>query len=128
NKLYYQAQAPSFKGGTARTKIIVCLRIKNNESDKARVTGIAFHYPGSNREPDKMKAETKAIVPDTPDQSGIEANGWINPGVTATWSNGTVNLTDDEDTEQEFNHVVFSGAVPPKISIHIKCEDYSDVV
>lgn len=129
NKLYYQAQAPSFKGGTARTKIIVCLRIKNNESKKVRVTGIAFHYPGSTRNPKRMDAETKSIVPDPPpDLSGIEANGWIEPGQTATWSNGVVNLTDDDDPEQAFNHEVFSGSVPPKISIHIKCEDYSTVV
>ena len=31
DKLLYQAQAPRMQGGTARTKIIVCLRITNNE-------------------------------------------------------------------------------------------------
>ena len=128
DKLYYQAQAPSVQGGTARTKIIVRLRITNNEDKKVRVTGIAFHYPGTNRDSDQMKAETKALVPDTPDQTAIEANGWIDQGVTATWSNGTVNLTADEDSEQVFNQTYLTGAVPPKISIHIKCEDFSEVV
>jgi Peptidase family M23 len=128
SNLYYQAMAPSFKGGTARTKIIVRLRITNNESDKVRVTAIAFHFPGSNHSAIQMKAETKALVPDSPEQTAIEANGWIEPHITATWSNGTVNLTDDEDSEQVFNQVYLTGTVPAKISIHIKCEDFSDVV
>jgi hypothetical protein len=34
DKLYYQAQAPSIQGGTPRTKIIVRLRITNNEDKK----------------------------------------------------------------------------------------------
>lgn len=128
DKLFYQAQAPSLQGGTARTKIIVRLRITNNEDKKVQVTGIGFHFPGTNRSSIQMKAETKSIVPDSPDQTAIEANGWIKPGVTATWSNGTVDLTDDDDSDQVFNQIYLTGSVPPKISIHIKCEGFADVV
>jgi hypothetical protein len=130
NKLYYQAMAPSFNGGTARTKIIVRLRIKNNEGKKVRVTAIAFHFPGTNRDPIPMKAETKALVPDDlpSGQTAIDNNGWINSGITATWSNGTVNLSEDEHPEQSFNQVYLTGSVPSQISIHIKCQDFSTVV
>ena len=127
NKLFYQAQAPALQGGTARTKIIICLRITNNEDKKVRVTGIGFHFPGTNRDSEQMKAETKSIVPDGSEQTAIEVNGWIGSHVTATWSNGTVNLTDGDDPPQEFNQVYLTGSVPPKISIHIKCEDFADV-
>jgi hypothetical protein len=128
DKLFYQVQAPAWLGGIAQTKIIVRLRITNNEDKKIRVTDIGFHFPGTDRNSERMEAITKSIVPDNTEQSAIDVNGWIKPGVTATWSNGYVNLTDDDEPDQASNHVYLTGSVPPKISIHIKCEDFADVV
>ncbi|SHG74665.1 Peptidase family M23 [Chryseolinea serpens] len=129
NKLRYLAQAPSFKGGTARSKIIVRLRITNNENKKVQVTHIAFHFPDSSIPKKGMEAVTKAIDPDdrADGESTIDINGWINPHKTATWSNGTVNL-DADGTQQAFNQYYHDGPAPKKISIHVQCADFSEVV
>jgi Peptidase family M23 len=127
DKLYYQAQAPSYDGGDAAFKIIVCMRITNKEKKKIRVTQIGFHFPGTNRDSWQMKAETKAMVIEGSDKTGIEVNGFLDSGQTGIWCNGTVDLTDDDDPEQVFNHVVLSGSAPKKISIHVKCDGFSEV-
>ncbi|HEY9046086.1 MAG TPA: M23 family metallopeptidase [Ohtaekwangia sp.] len=128
NKLRYLAQAPSFNGGIARSKIIVRLRITNNENKKVQVTHIAFHFPDSNIPKKGMEAVTKAIAPDDrPGESTIDINGWINPHITATWSNGTVNL-DADGTQQVFNQCYIDNPAPKKISIHVQCADFSEVV
>lgn len=120
-KAVYLDIAPSAAGGQALVKIVLRLRITNNESKKVTVSGIQFTFPGSQVAAVSMQGVPLALDPDG-DTTAAQAQGAIQAGQTATWSNGVVNL--DSDTTVS-NVIYLPAPAPPKISARVSCAGFT---
>jgi Peptidase family M23 len=119
-KAAYLPLAPSADGGTAQLKIVLRLRIMNNEAAEVVVTGIQFAYPRSGVPASTMQGVALVLDPDG-DQKPSDANGAIQPGQTATWSNGVVKI----GSNTVDNAVYLDTPAPAKVAVKVTCEGFA---
>jgi len=117
--------APSAADQDPQVKIVLRLRIENNESTAVVVNAIQFSFPGSSAPATDMQGVAFVLDPDgsvTPAQ----AMGTIQPGQTATWSNGVVDLDPDPKITNNVWNVVFLPApAPPQVTVSVSCNGYT---
>lgn len=111
-------QDPEFKN-------VLRLRITNNHKDRVVVNSIQFSFPGSATLPKYMQGIGFVLDPDGP-VDPKDANGAIESGQTATWSNGVVDLNPDPDVKKNVWNVVFRPEpAPPQIKVSIWCNGFT---
>jgi len=118
--------APPRAGATACLKLVIRLRITNNEARTVTVTGIRFSFPGTRRPAVDMQGVTLAIDP-AGDVGAADGGGRIAAGTTATWSNGRVDL-DTTEAGEDFrdNMVYLEGTPPSQLRVHVTCSGFSE--
>ena len=125
SKAVYVSIAPKAADEDALVKIVLRLRITNNESSPVVVSGIQFSFPGSQVAPVDMQGVNLVLDPDGP-TTAAQANGTIQPGQTATWSNGVVDLDPDPSVSNIISNVVYLTApAPPQITARVSCNGFS---
>ena len=120
-KAVYLTIAPSAAGGQELVKIVLRLRITNNESTQVVVSGIQFTFPGSGLAAKTMQGVPLVLDPDGPTKPA-DADGAIMAGQTATWSNGAVKLDDGTTIS---NVVYLEAPAPKKVSAKVSCQGFS---
>jgi len=112
-------QDPQFKS-------VLRLRITNNYTDQVVVVNaIQFSFPGSAAPAKDMQGIAFILDPDG-DTKPSEAMGAIQPGQTATWSNGAVDLNPDPNvTNTVWNVVYLPEPAPPQIKVSVWCNGFS---
>ena len=122
----YLPLAPARAGATARLKLVIRLRITNDEARTVTVTGIRFSFPGTRRLPIDMEGVSLAIDP-AGDVGAAAGGGRIDAGTTATWSNGRVDLdTSEAGKDMRDNMVYLDGTPPTQLRVHVTCSGFSD--
>jgi hypothetical protein len=117
-KVVYLPLVAEASDKTAQIKIVLRLRITNNETKNVNVSGIQFSFPGSAAAPAAMQGIPLAMVED----GMTSASATIQPGKTATWSSGAVAL----DANTTISNAVYMNApAPPKIAVNISCSGFS---
>jgi len=108
-----------------QVKIVLRLRITNNEASQVVVSGIQFSFPGSQVAPVDMQGVAFVLDPDGA-TTAAQAMGAIQPGQTATWSNGVVDLNPDPNVNNTVSNVVYLPApAPPQITASVSCNGFS---
>jgi len=103
---------------TPQIKIVLRLRITNGESKNVDVSGIQYTFPGSPAPPVMMQGVPLVLIED----GSPSASAAIQPGKTATWSDGVVAL----DANTIISNVVYLNApAPPKIAVNVSCAGFS---
>ncbi len=116
-KATYLPLAPKSAGEKAQVKIVLRLRITNNESNTVTVNDIDFAFPGSSVATIDMKEEKRVLNPDNDDPG----TGQIKSMQKATWSNGRVVFDDTS-----ISNVVYLPAPAPKqIKVEVRCDGYT---
>ena len=123
NKAVYLPLAPSTAGGKEQVKIVLRLRIRNNEPAAVVVSGIEFAYPGSNI-PAKTMPGVPLVLDPVGDATPKDANGAIEPGASADWSNGVVTMGD----QTVDNAVYLDAPAPATITAKVTCQGFSEPV
>ena len=118
-KAVYLPLAAEASDKQPQIKIVLRLRITNNEAQKVDVSGIQFSFPASSVAPVAMQGVPLVLIEDGMKK---KPSATIHPGITATWSNGAVSL--DENT-QISNAVYLNAPAPPKVEVHISCSGFS---
>jgi hypothetical protein len=107
-KAEYLRLAATTADGKTGFKLVLRLRLENQESHEVTVTGITFSFPGSTQNKKEMK----------------EINGYGNmtlaAGAYIYWSNG-VSAVEDSDVN---NSIYRDGAAPDKVKIELFCKDH----
>ncbi|HZI60931.1 MAG TPA: M23 family metallopeptidase [Pyrinomonadaceae bacterium] len=120
-KAYYLPIAPKSAGDPERVKIVLRLRITNNETKPITLNDITFAFPDI---PIAMKGEKLAMDPagDADPNDGV-----IAPGTTAVWSNGVVDFDTSEAGENKVrNEVYLKAPAPAKVKINLTFAKFSD--
>ena len=121
-KAAYLPVAASASDQPAIVKIVLRLRIMNNESSTVMVNGIQFSYPGSAAPSQNMQGVGLVLIVDgakTP-----SAN--IGAGQTATWSSGAVDLDPDPKKTNNINNAVYLPApAPAKVKVSVSCANFT---
>ncbi len=124
-KAMYLPLAAAKSGEKGHSKIILRLRITNNESSAVTVSKIQFSFPGA-----RVLAVTMKGIPIVLDPDGTtkpaDAQGTIEAGQTATWSNGRVDLDTSESGENWHENMVYLTSAPPQVRVHVFCSNYGD--
>jgi murein DD-endopeptidase MepM/ murein hydrolase activator NlpD len=124
-KAMYLPLAASAADQDPEVKIVLRLRIKNNESTVVTVNAIQFSFPGSSAPATDMQGVALILDPDG-STTPAQAMGTIQPGQTATWSNGVVDLDPDPKVTDNVWNVVFVPApAPPQITVSVSCNGYA---
>jgi peptide methionine sulfoxide reductase MsrB len=108
-KAEYLRLAARDSDGKTGFKLVLRLRLQNNESHKVTVTGITFSFPGSTQNKKEMK----------------QINGYDNMALAAGaytyWSNGIV-----PDSDPQINNAIYrDGSAPDKVKIELFCKDHN---
>jgi murein DD-endopeptidase MepM/ murein hydrolase activator NlpD len=112
-KIRYLPLAPSTQGGAELAKLVLRLRITNQEAKAIRVKGITVAFPGSNRPSIAMQ--------------GVNVDGSLNlaPSTHALWSSGQVDLDPDPDVKDMVNNAMFIAMpVPSQGRVDITCHGF----
>jgi hypothetical protein len=116
-KAVYLPLAPKASGQTPKIKIVIRLRITNNEAKNVSVSGIQLSFPGSTASAIHMQGVELVLIED-----GMKtASATIQPGKTATWSNGVVALSSSNTIS---NAVYMNAPAPPKIELGVSCSGF----
>ncbi len=108
-----------------QVKIVLRLRITNNEANPVVVSGIKFSFPGSQVAPVDMQGVAFVLDPDGA-TTAAQAMGTLQPGQTATWSNGLVDLDPDPDVKNIVSNVIYLQApAPPQVTAGVSCNGFS---
>ncbi len=124
-KALYLPLAPAQAGQKGHAKLILRLRITNNESSAVTVNKIQFTYPGARILATTMKGIPYVLDPDG-DAKPSDAQGTIEAGATATWSNGRVDLDRSEAGENWHENMVYLTSTPPQVRVHVFCDGFTD--
>jgi len=120
-KVYYLPIAARSAGEPELVKIVLRLRITNNETRPITLSAITFAFPTV---PIPMKGEKIAM---DPAGEADPDNGVIAPGTTAVWSNGVVDLdTSEAGVNKVRNEVYLNAPAPAKIKITLTFAKFSD--
>jgi hypothetical protein len=122
-KAYYLPIAAKSDGAPELVKIVLRLRITNNEPRPITLSDITFSFPGTGTSI-PMQGVTIAMDPaGSPDPD----EGAIAPRTTAVWSNGVVDLDTSEDGENTIrNEVYLNAPAPGKIKVSLSFARFSD--
>ena len=123
-KAYYLPIAAKSAGEPELVKIVLRLRITNNETKSITLNGITFSFPNTPILVPSMKGVKLAMDPagDADPNDGV-----IAPGTTAVWSNGVVDLDTTEDGENKVrNEVYINAPAPAKIKVSLVFAKFSD--
>ena len=120
-KAEYLVTAAPTKSEQALTRVVLRLRITNNESVKVVVSGIKFSFPASGVGAFTMQGVPLVLDPDGPTKPAV-AQGAIQPGKTATWSNGVVKLNEDTTIR---NDVFLPPPVPANVTVSVTCSGFA---
>jgi Bacterial tandem repeat domain 1/Peptidase family M23 len=108
-KAVYLPLAPEFEGAKAQIKLVLACLIKNNESTDLALSNVTFSFPGSSIPAKNMQGENLVTGP-------------IAPGDSAWWSNGVVELSEDN----KVNNAIFMDApAPPKVEVSLTFTGYN---
>jgi hypothetical protein len=89
------------------------------------LAGFSFLFPGSQVTPFSMQGVALVLDPDG-QMTAADAKGAIEPGQTAIWSNGVVDLNPDPKVSNTVSNVVYlSAPAPPKISANVSCDGFA---
>jgi hypothetical protein len=111
-KAYYLPIAAKSGGEPELVKIVLRLRITNNETRPITLNAITFAFPDI---PIPMKGEKIAM---DPAGEADPNDGVIAPGTTAVWSNGVVDLDTSEAGENKVrNEVYLRAPAPAKVKV-----------
>lgn len=125
-KATYLPLAAARAGQSGHAKLILRLRITNEEPNALTVIKIQFSFPGSGQGTIDMKGIALVLDPDG-DATPAEALGTIQPGQTATWSNGRVDLDPSEEVEDFHENMVYlAGKLPAQVRVHVVCSGFAD--
>src|SRR5262249_37390295 len=114
--------AASASDQPAMVKIVLRLRIMNNESNTVMVNGIQFSYPGSSAPSQNMQGVGLVLIAD----GAKTASANIGAGQTATWSNGVVDLDPDPKKTNNINNAVYLPApAPAKVKVSVSCANFT---
>lgn len=123
-KAYFLPIAAKAAGEPELVKIVLRLRITNNEPRAITLKDISFSYPNTNIMPSQMKGEKIAM---DPAGEADPNDGVIAAGTTAVWSNGVVDLdTSAEGENKKRNEVYLNAPAPAKVKVTITFERFSD--
>ncbi|HKI02211.1 MAG TPA: hypothetical protein VKK31_09535 [Thermoanaerobaculia bacterium] len=122
-KAFYLPIAAKAAGEPEMVKIVLRLVITNNYRDRVvKLSSIKFSFPGSLVPTTTMQGVKIAMDPG-------DSDGEIQPGKTAIWSNGRVDLDTTEEGESWVrNEVYLDAPAPPKVKVSVACEGFSDPV
>jgi hypothetical protein len=122
-KAFYLPIAAKAAGEPEMVKIVLRLVITNNYRDRVvKLSSIKFSFPGSSVPTATMQGVKIAMDPE-------DSDGEIQPGKTAIWSNGRVDLDTTEAGEDWVrNEVYLDAPAPPKVKVSVACEGFSDPV
>lgn len=121
-KVYYLPLAPKSRDHEERLKIAVRLKIKHQDANHPQltITRIVFSFPGTNLDVREMLRVQQYIHPD---------GGVLARGDTATWSNGSVRLANED---KAYNQIYLDRPAPQRLRISVHCaetsEPWSDLV
>ncbi len=108
-KAEYLPLAPTTANGTPMVKIVLRLRLQNNEASTVTVTGITFSFPGSSQ-PSKIMQDVNSY-----------GNLGLAVGAVEFWSNGF------SHTNNKINNAVYlTGAAPAQVKVDVFCKDFTD--
>jgi Peptidase family M23/Bacterial tandem repeat domain 1 len=108
----YLPLAAAKPGATPEYKLVLALRIENQESVSVTVTGIRYAFPGSS------VAAVDHVLPANNFDDGPE----IGAGTEKWWSNGVVK----DDVLKRSNVIFRPQPAPAKVRVEITCDGYSD--
>jgi hypothetical protein len=121
-KAVYLPIAPADASKGAWVKIVLRLRITNNENEQVVVSGIQFSFPDSQVAPVTMQGVAMVLIAD----GQKKASDAIGPGQTATWSNGVVDLNPDPKISNLVSNVVYLPVPSPsKILASVYCDGFT---
>ena len=126
-KAVYLPLAAKAADQVPQVKIVLRLRITNDTEPPqvVVVNAIQFSFPGSAAPSKNMQGIPLVLDPDGP-TTAAQALGAIQPGETATWSNGVVNLSSDPNVPNNVWNVVYLPApAPPQIKVSVSCSGFS---
>jgi hypothetical protein len=107
---FYLPLAAASAGETPENKIVLRLRIKNDDPDTLRVSRVTFSFPGTQLAEIDMKGVDVVM----------SRSGKIGPGKSSNWSNGNVTLADDSKVR---NAVYLPAPAPPQVKVSVWCAD-----
>jgi len=108
----YLPLAAATPGATPEFKLVLALRIENQESAPVTVTNIRYAFPGSN------VAAVDHVLP----ANNFDDGPGIAPGVEKWWSNGVVR----DDRLDRSNVIYLPQPAPAKVRVEISCDGFSD--
>jgi hypothetical protein len=111
-KAVYLPLAPKFQGSQAQVKIILACLIRNNESSNLALSAVTFAFPGSSVPTKAMQGESIVTPPIEPNQS-------------AWWSNGVVNLSEDQTVD---NALYLDAPAPPRVEVTLTFTGYTQPI
>ena len=126
-KAVYLPLAAKAADQVPQVKIVLRLRITNDTEPPqvVVVNAIQFSFPGSAAPSKNMQGIPLVLDPDGP-TTAAQALGAIQPGETATWSNGVVNLSSDPNvSEQRLERRYLPAPAPPQIKVSVSCSGFS---
>lgn len=122
-KAYYLPIAAKSDGDPELVKIVLRMRITNNESKPITLTGITFFFPNKGI---SIPMQGVKIAVD-PAGDADPNDGVIAPGTTAVWSNGVVDLDTTEAGENKVrNEVYLNAPAPTKVEVSLTFAKFSD--
>jgi murein DD-endopeptidase MepM/ murein hydrolase activator NlpD len=112
-KVYYLPLAPQSRDHEERLKIAVRLKITHQDADHPTltVTGIVFSFPDTGLDVRAMLRVPQYIRPE---------GGALARGDTATWSNGSVRL---ENEDKAYNQIYLDSPAPRRLRISVHCAE-----
>ena len=108
----YLPLAAATPGATAEFKLVLALRIRNQEPSAVTVSGIRYAFPGSN---------VTAVVHVLP-QNNFDDGPEIAAGAAKWWSNGVVK----NDSQERTNVIYLPQPAPGQVRVEVSCEGFSD--
>ena len=114
-KAYYLPIAAKSDGEHEMVKIVLCLRITNNESRPITLNGITFSFPNTDI---SIPMQGVKIAMDPAGEADPD-DGTIAPGTTAIWSNGLVDLDTSDGENKVRNEVYLNAPAPAKVKVSL---------
>lgn len=113
DRVVYLALGPTNEGGTRQWKLVVGVRITNNEPQDIALTGVRFTFPSS-QVPEAVMYRPDLVTDPIP------------PGQSAWWSSGVVGIPNTK--ESKYNAVNHDLPAPAGVRIHLQFAGYTQEI
>lgn len=113
DRVAYLALGPTKEGGTRQWKLVVGVRITNNEPQDIALTGVRFTFPSS-QVPEAVMYRPDLVTDPIP------------PGQSAWWSSGVVGVPNTK--ESKYNAVYHDLPAPAGVRIHLQFAGYTQEI